>query len=262
MDQPDYLILNTPCGQVSLYPWQDAGPSPAYAVGLHEWVTSAGYRWVGNTCQIGRSGREITGDDYVPRRLMGEYLQWFYATLVASAPAKLEIVHRHTEAIDIVSQRDGRERVVMANGECLEIDHVILTSGHTGNVEPDANPALLPRPYPVDRYVRTIPRGATVAVEGLGLVATDVVIALTVGRGGSFAESGDRLRYVSSGMSRRSGAFPVADSLTVRRRQRPSTRATSSRPSSAPKTRSGHSRAGMQRVSLGARSTSAPRSCR
>ncbi len=100
MDQPDYLILNTPCGQVSLYPWQDAGPSPAYAVGLHEWVTSAGYRWVGDTCQIGRSGREITGDDYVPRRLMGEYLQWFYATLVASAPAKLEIVHRHTEAIE------------------------------------------------------------------------------------------------------------------------------------------------------------------
>ena len=34
VDQPDYLILNTPCGQVSLYPWQDEGPSPKYAVGL------------------------------------------------------------------------------------------------------------------------------------------------------------------------------------------------------------------------------------
>ena len=220
VDQPDYLILNTPCGQISLYPWQDEGPSPKYAVGLHEWVTAAGYRWVGDTCRIDRSGRGITRDDYVPRRLMGEYLQWFYATLVASAPAKLEIVHRHTEAIDIVSQRDGRERVVMANGECLEIDHVILTSGHTGNVEPDANPALLPRPYPVDRYVRTIPRGATVAVEGLGLVATDVVIALTVGRGGSFAESGDRLRYVSSGdeptlrLFSRSG-FPYCSKATA-----------------------------------------------
>ena len=33
----------------------------------------------------------------------------------------------------------------------------------------------------------------------MGLVATDVVMALTVGRGGSFAESGDRLRYLSSG---------------------------------------------------------------
>jgi len=88
---------------------------------------------------------------------------------------------------------------VLANGEYLDVDHVILTSGHTGNVEPDANAALIPRPYPVDRYTRTIPRGATVGVEGLGLVATDVIIALTVGRGGSFAESGDRLRYLSSG---------------------------------------------------------------
>ena len=48
VDQPDYLILNTPCGQVSLYPWQDEGPSPAYAVGLYEWVTATGYRWVGD----------------------------------------------------------------------------------------------------------------------------------------------------------------------------------------------------------------------
>ena len=29
VNQPDYLILNTPCGQVSLYPWQDEGPRPA-----------------------------------------------------------------------------------------------------------------------------------------------------------------------------------------------------------------------------------------
>src|SRR5208283_4264169 len=140
----------TPCGQISLYPWQDEGPSPRYAVGLYEWVTAAGYRWVGDTCRVGTAGREITGDDYLPRRLMGEYLQWFYATLVASAPAKVEIVHHHTAAVNIVS-RGQRERVLLANGEQLEVDHVILTSGHTDNVEPQANPALIPRPYPVDR---------------------------------------------------------------------------------------------------------------
>ena len=199
VNQPDYLILNTPCGQVSLYPWQDEGPSPSYAVGLYEWLTATGYRWVGDTCRIDSAGREITRDDYVPRRLMGEYLQWFYTTLVASAPAKVEIVHHHTEAVDIVSRADERERVLLANGEYLDVDHVILTSGHTDNLAQDANPALVPRPYPVDRYTRAIPRGATVAVEGMGLVATDVVMALTVGRGGSFAESGDRLRYLSSG---------------------------------------------------------------
>ena len=44
-----------------------------------------------------------------------------------------------------------------------------------------------------------IPRSDTVAVEGMGLVAVDVVMALTLGRGGSFVENGDRLRYVRSG---------------------------------------------------------------
>ncbi len=199
VDQPDYLILNTPCGQVSLYPWQDEGPSPKYAVGLYEWVRTAGYRWVGDTCVVGPSGREITPDDYLPRRLMGEYLEWFYTTLVASAPAKVEIVHHRTEAVDIVAQRGGRERILLANADAIDVDNVILTSGHTDNLLPGANPAHFPRPYPVGRYAAAIPSGSSVAVEGLGLVATDVLMALTVGRGGSFIDSGDRLRYVASG---------------------------------------------------------------
>jgi uncharacterized NAD(P)/FAD-binding protein YdhS len=198
-DQPDYLILNTPCGQVSLYPWQDAGASPEYALGLYEWVSATGYRWVGDTCRIGTEGRKISPDDYVPRRVMGEYLQWFYDTLVASAPPKVEIVHHHTEAVNIVALPTGREHVFLANGQDFEADHVILTSGHTDNVAPPAHAALVSRPYPVEGYVATIPSGAAVAVEGMGLVATDVVTALTVGKGGSFTESGDRLRYVRSG---------------------------------------------------------------
>ena len=66
VDQPDYLILNTPCGQVSLYPWQDFGPSPVYALGLYEWVSAAGYRWVGDACKVGTRGRKIGPDDYLP----------------------------------------------------------------------------------------------------------------------------------------------------------------------------------------------------
>jgi hypothetical protein len=73
---------------------------------------------------------------------------------------------------------------------------VIVTSGHT------ANQAAAGReldPYPVGRYVDTIPGDATVAVCGMGLVAIDVVTALTVGRGGEFVEDGAGLRYRPSG---------------------------------------------------------------
>ncbi len=45
-------------------------------------------------------------------------------------------------------------------------------------------------PYPVGSYVDRLPAGATVAVSGMGLVAIDIVTALTIGRGGEFVENG------------------------------------------------------------------------
>ena len=40
---------------------------------------------------------------------------------------------------------------------------------------------------------------AVVAIQGLGLTGHDVIAELTVGRGGRFAETGSRLRYLPSG---------------------------------------------------------------
>ena len=135
---------------------------------------------------------------------MGEYLQWFYETLVASAPAKVEIVHHHTEAVDIVACADGRERVLLADGRRRRGRPRHLDLGSHRQPRAARQPV---RSWPgLTRSAATsatIPRGATVAIEGMGLVATDVLMALTVGRGGSFVENGDRLRYVSIG--RRTG---------------------------------------------------------
>jgi uncharacterized NAD(P)/FAD-binding protein YdhS len=47
LEQPDYLVLNNPCGQLSLYASPDGEEDPPYAVGLHEWAVKKGYRWVG-----------------------------------------------------------------------------------------------------------------------------------------------------------------------------------------------------------------------
>ena len=198
-DQPDYLTLNTPCGQVSLYPWQDAGPSPEYALGLYGWLAESGHRWVGNSCRIRPEGRPVSPQDYVPLRIMGEYLQWFYQKLVASAPSKVEIVHHRAEAVNVLARSTGRECVLLGNGEQFEVDHVILTSGHTDNVQPPTNQALVARPYPVSRFANTIPRDAKVAIEGMGLAAVDVLTALTVGRGGSYVERGEQFHYMRSG---------------------------------------------------------------
>jgi hypothetical protein len=198
VNQPDYLLLNNPCGELSLYPFEIEDDQPYYGVGLHDWAVARGYRWVHDRCVIDPTGEPIERHHFLPRRLMGEYLQWFYTALVASAPPGVHIVHHPTAAVDLVARRNGTEEVRLANGGTVVVDHVIVTSGHTGNQHPDDDRRIL-NPYPVGSYVDAISTDATVGVSGMGLVAVDVVTALTVGRGGRFVENGSGLRYLASG---------------------------------------------------------------
>jgi uncharacterized NAD(P)/FAD-binding protein YdhS len=201
VEQPDYLVLNNACGQLSLYAAPSGGEDPPYAVGLQEWAIAQGYRWVGWQCRVTDHGTPIVSTDYLPRRLMGEYLVWFYDQLIASAPPNLEIVRHYAAAVDISPELGGRESVLLDNGTTLNVAHVVLTSGHTWNNEPggDANNVQYRRPYPVEYFNEWLPPGAPVAIAGMGLVAFDVLTSLTVGRGGTYDESGGRKHYTRSG---------------------------------------------------------------
>jgi uncharacterized NAD(P)/FAD-binding protein YdhS len=223
-EQPDFLVLNNACGQLSLYAAPDEDNPPPYAVGLHQWAMVCGYRWVGYECRIGAGGERIRPTDYLPRRLMGEYLAWFYETLVDYAPPNLEIVRHYAAAVDISPALAGREALLLDNGATLTVDHVVLTSGHTWNHEPGADGGVrYQRAYPIESLDQSAPAGSSVAVAGMGLVGFDVLTALTVGRGGTFQDRCDRagrLRYVPSGQEptitlySRSGAPYCAKSAT------------------------------------------------
>jgi len=195
--QPDYLLLNNPCGQLTLYPFETESYQPSYGVSLYDWVVARGYRWVGDRCAVDPAGEPMEPHHFLPRRLMGEYLQWFYRALLANAPPNLHVVHHQTSAVDLVAGRSGREEVRLADGSAVVVDHVIVTTGHTPNQDVGDPRAI--RPYPVTSYVDQIPAGTKVAVSGMGLVAVDVVTALTIGRGGEFVADGGGLRYRPSG---------------------------------------------------------------
>ncbi|MCU1364356.1 MAG: hypothetical protein JWM55_2184 [Acidimicrobiaceae bacterium] len=199
--QPDYLILNNPCGQLSLYAAPDHDEDPRYAVGLYEWALSRGYRRVGHEYKIGSAGETIQATDYLPRRLMGEYLAWFYDALVAEAPSNLEIVRHYVSATDITPEIGGRETVWLSDSSKLTVDHVVLTSGHTLNEERKGNPREVHylRPYPVEYFDEVVAPGEPIAIAGMGLVGYDLVTALTVGRGGEYKDEGDRKLYIPSG---------------------------------------------------------------
>ncbi|MGH9089004.1 MAG: FAD/NAD(P)-binding protein [Acidimicrobiales bacterium] len=199
---PDYLILNTPCGQHSMYPYpsQAAGRR---ATGFHEWAVASGYQWVGERCEVTTRGRAITPHDFLPRRLMGEYLAWFYRCLVQEAPDGFAVVHHRTSAV-AVEPAAGHERVRLVDGSNLEVDHVVVTTGHTPNTAPSRS---LLAPYPVTALDRTVPPGSSLGVQGMGLVALDVVTALTTGRGGRFVRRDGHLRYRPSGREPRIAMF-------------------------------------------------------
>lgn len=223
VSQPDYFLLNNPCGQLSLYPYESEDDQPCYGIGLFDWAVAQGYRWTGDQCVIDPAGAPIEAHHFLPRRLMGEYLQWFYHALVAGAPPTVQIVYHPTVAVDIVARGDGRELVALAGGDAILADQVIVTSGHTANAIDADGGGLYPAevaPYPVESYLERAGAGCTIGVSGMGLVALDVVMALTVGRGGRFADDGAGLRYHPSGqepvieMFSRSGLPFKAKSVT------------------------------------------------
>jgi uncharacterized NAD(P)/FAD-binding protein YdhS len=199
--QPDYLILNNACGQLSLYAAPDDNENAAYALGLYEWALAKGYRRVGYEYKVGDAGETIQPTDYLPRRLMGEYLAWFYEALIAERPSNLDIVRHYAAVTDITPEIGGRERVWLDNGTQLSVGHVVLTSGHTFNEErvTHADEVHYLRPYPVEYFDSAVAPGEPVAIAGMGLVGYDLITSMTVGRGGTYESKGDQLRYLPSG---------------------------------------------------------------
>jgi uncharacterized NAD(P)/FAD-binding protein YdhS len=201
-EEPDYLILNTPCGwhSVSL----PDGGRPRYPT-FFEWLQRNDYRWVGDRCEVNPAGVPIVPTDFVPRRLMGEYLAWSYETIKFEAMEYVEVIEHPQAAVDVqvdTRARPAREAVLLADGTCLAVDHVVIATGHTAEIPWSVSGLKALPPYPTSRLTLgdDIPPSCKVGVRGMGLVALDVVLALTVGRGGSFIEQRSGLEYVPSGL--------------------------------------------------------------
>jgi len=204
--QPDYFVLNTPCGQHCLYPFPEELGEEKQGRSFYEWATGRGYAWYGWECRgpagAGQrlGGKPIGPGDFLPRRLMGEYLEWFYEVLCREAPPNVTVTHHQDTAEDVESCAGG-ETLHLAGGRQLRADHVVLTTGHAGAFTDGtggSGPALAA--YPVEAYQACTGPGDKVAIEGMGLVAFDVLAALTTGLGGRFSDAGGgRLRYHPSG---------------------------------------------------------------
>jgi uncharacterized NAD(P)/FAD-binding protein YdhS len=199
--QPDYLLLNTTCGQISMFPdrlsvgAQTAGHGPS----LYDWAVARGLRLAPDGFSVGTTGRELRLTDFLPRRVLGEYLAWFFDHLRKEVPASVRLVTHRTEAVDITKTSRGDAMLIaLADGSNVPADHAFLTTGYTGNAAPDIN-ALITEPYPLPERLAAIAPGQSVATGGFGLSAMDVISCLTVGRGGRYRRDQGDPEYLPSG---------------------------------------------------------------
>ncbi|AJT63010.1 hypothetical protein T261_1324 [Streptomyces lydicus] len=220
-DQDEWFTMNTVVGQVTMYSGvPDGGPArPGAGPSLGEWIEQ----------RAKDHGEPPLGpDDYASRRRYGQYLRSVHQAIAAHLPADVELVETQGRVTSVVAVPDGGYALELdipqvldfaRTGETplpylIDADKVLLATGHPENA-PDAfeqNLLDFADRHPGITYLcgdsaadmplsaADIAPDSTVGIRGMGLSFYDVMLSLTVGRGGTFDHDNEgRLRYIPSG---------------------------------------------------------------
>jgi uncharacterized NAD(P)/FAD-binding protein YdhS len=156
--------------------------------------------------------RRLGPDDYPSRAFYGHYLEHVFDRVVAGAPPQVTVVvHRELAVALDPEGPDGTQTLTLADGTRLTgLEAVVLAQGHVPAL-PTAAQAELARTAdacgltyllpanPADLDLSAVKPGEALLLRGLGLNFFDHLALLTVGRGGEFVRTGDRLSYLRSG---------------------------------------------------------------
>ncbi|AKJ14876.1 hypothetical protein ABB07_33915 [Streptomyces incarnatus] len=207
-DQDDWFTMNTVVGQVTMFSGEPDGGRirPGAGPSLGEWLERHA---------PDRDRRPPLGpDDFASRRDYGRYLRFVHRTIADELPAHVRLFPVRARVTAVRPGPRGDYRLTLDGGARTITAHkVVLATGHPRNDPDTFDRAMLDftASRPALRYVRgdsaadmdlqeAVRPGTTVAVRGLGLTFYDVLLSLTVGRGGAFVREADgALRYVPGG---------------------------------------------------------------
>jgi hypothetical protein len=184
-NMPSDLLANTVASQMTMY-YGDAmesyGPvndGPCF----FDWHT-----YIKNE-PIGRS-------DYPARKVLGEYLNYFYKQQIDMLnKLNISFIEINEEVQDVAPH--GEYSMIKTFSENYLVDMAVLCTGHENmeRIEGREIDFILST-----NILNNIPHGVHVGVQGMGLTAFDVISRLTEGRGGVFHEKEDgSLKYSPSG---------------------------------------------------------------
>jgi len=146
-----------------------------------------------------------------PRVVYGRYLQAVYHSIIEDLPSNVTVKAIQSRVLSIDREGDSY-RLTFADGrESASVQKITLATGHpknnvTRSQQPyvhfaDHRPGLtfIPGDSAADLPLDQILDTDTVGIMGMGLGFFDVLLSLTVGRGGRFEVVDDQLRYLASG---------------------------------------------------------------
>lgn len=126
---------------------------------------------------LNKRGVFFEANDYVPRKIFGEYSHFLYEQLVEKN-IDVEIINQEVVKI---TMEDGMYRVTYKNMESILVDSVQLTIGHVAYNDPyqlKGYNNYIYNPYPVVEKLNMIRPEHKVAVIGSGLSALDIMMYL------------------------------------------------------------------------------------
>lgn len=218
-EQSSFLKLNSMAQDVTVFTDESCTiegpirPGPS----LIEWVTAVRAGELSDVviddALVAAELAALRGSDFPTRRLQSYYLDWFWRSTVANAPAHTSISWRRDTVTTVHAQGDHQE-VVLLGGDQLTADVVIYALGHNGSAPSGGTSALIAAAaqhgftyvapdFTADADLSGLAAEQDVIVRGLGLAAIDLIVLVTEGRGGRYVRDGDELRYVPSGLEPR-----------------------------------------------------------
>lgn len=151
-----------------------------------------------------QTGDGVAAERFPPRRTVGSFLSDSWTHLVRALPDTMSLEHRARRVNEILACDDGAWSI-----EGRRYDELLIATGHARTW-----PGALRQTYRAPRRpivdplspveLATIPADSVVAMRGAALSFIDAVLALTLGRGGSFSPMADSagkggLSYQASG---------------------------------------------------------------
>ncbi|GAB3530531.1 FAD/NAD(P)-binding protein [Arthrobacter monumenti] len=216
-NQSRLFLMNTPALFPTVSPGDLLEPAPVTGLTFDQWrerLKSGSLTGVELSEQdrTELAGLESTG--FPSRALYGRYLRWMFGQLTAYQTDDVTLSIHDAEAVRFAPDGLGGFEVELNDGLDLSADSVVLAMGHLpAELRPDQQALLTaavkhglrywPPAVPADVDWSRLPADEPVLVRGLGLNFFDVMMQVTVGRGGQFIPSGDgpgkALEYKPSG---------------------------------------------------------------